>query len=55
MYSIFRILYKPVVSWMFPKMSITSEGLAQAMVKAAFDGSPSQTFENADIRALVQQ
>lgn len=55
MYSIFRILYKPVVSWMFPKMSITSEGLAQAMVKVTFDESASQTFENADIRALVQQ
>jgi uncharacterized protein YbjT (DUF2867 family) len=53
MYSIFRVLYKPLVSWMFPQMSITSERLAQAMVNVAFEGSNSRTFENREIRALV--
>lgn len=53
-YSIFRILYKPFVSWMFPGMSITSEQLAQAMVKVAFEGNESRTFENREIRAVVR-
>lgn len=52
MYSLMRFLYKPLVSWIYPNGSVTSENLAKAMVKAGFEGAGKTILENKDIRKL---
>lgn len=52
-YRLMRALYKPV-SALYPNIGVTSEMLARAMVRAAFDGYPSDTLENREIRRIGQ-
>ena len=57
MYRIARALY-PVLRRLSPNSSVTSRGLARAMVHAGLRGlgdEPCVTLENADIRALLEQ
>jgi uncharacterized protein YbjT (DUF2867 family) len=51
-YKLFRFLYKPLLSWIYPNGSVTSENLAKAMVKVGFEGAPKVVLENKDIREL---
>jgi nucleoside-diphosphate-sugar epimerase len=53
LYSIFRRLYKPVLSKLFPKQSITSVEVAKAMVHAGFGAGDKTIYENEDIKRLL--
>lgn len=50
-YKLMRLLYKPLISKLGKKFSITSEQLADAMVNAGLSGSEKIVFENQDMRA----
>ncbi|MBV9986817.1 MAG: hypothetical protein JO301_04010 [Chitinophagaceae bacterium] len=52
-YRIFRALYKPVLSNLFPWATITSEQLAAAMIQAGFNGGPKMIYENSEIKDLL--
>lgn len=52
LYRVMRLLYKPLIKPFFPGFSITSEGLANAMVKVGFEGGNKLVYENCDIRRL---
>jgi uncharacterized protein YbjT (DUF2867 family) len=51
-YSLMRLLYKPILSWLVPNMGIRSEELSDVMIKVAFVEGQKTIYENADIRAL---
>ena len=53
MYKILRVLYKPILSKIYPNFGITSEQLAQAMVEVGLKGNKNVIFENKDIRTLT--
>ena len=52
LYKVFRLLYKPLLSKIYPNMGISSEDLAQAMIKVGFNGGDKIIYENQDIRQL---
>lgn len=54
-YRIFRALYKPLFSWIYPNIGISSVQLAQAMVDAGFNGHEKQVLENKNIRAMIRK
>ncbi|WP_333601100.1 NAD(P)H-binding protein [Flavobacterium sp.] len=51
-YKIMRWLYKPLVSWLFPFASVTSEQLAGVMVEVGLHGGHKEIYENTDIRKI---
>ncbi len=53
LYRIFRKLYKPVLSKLFPGASITSDQVARAMVNAGFGAGDKTIYENLDIKKLL--
>lgn len=53
LYSIFRILYKPILSKVYPNIGVSSEHLAKAMVKIGFLGGNQVVYENSDIRDIA--
>ncbi len=52
LYSIFRILYKPILSKIYPNVGLSSEQLAKAMIHIGFNGGDSIVYENKDIKQL---
>lgn len=52
-YRISRILYKPVLSKIYPNIGLTSIQLASAMIKAGFEGGDKIIYENRDIKQLL--
>ena len=53
LYSVFRFLYKPVLSKIYPNIGIRSDKLARAMIHIGFNGGDKIIYENRDIRELV--
>ncbi len=51
-YRITRILYKPLLSKVYPNIGLSSQELADAMVKRAFTVADKQIYENKEIKAL---
>lgn len=54
LYAIIRPLV-PLIRWMFPETTTTTERLGQAMLKAAKQGAPKAILETRDINALVPE
>ncbi len=54
-YRLMRWIYKPVVSWMFPQFSVTSEQLTSVMVEVGLHGGHKEIYENKDIRKIKIQ
>jgi len=52
MYQLSRLLYKPVLSKLYPNIGLTSEQLAKAMVYIGFNGGDKMIYENREIRQL---
>lgn len=52
-YRLFRKLYKPLLSRIYPNIGITSLELAEAMVHTGLYGGTLLTYENRDIRKLA--
>jgi len=53
-YLLSRILYKPLLSKLYPNIGLSSVQLANAMVKLGLDGATQQVYENKEIRQVVQ-
>ncbi len=53
LYKVFRALYKPFLSKVYPNIGLSSEELAQVMIKAGFEGGSKIIYENKEIRNLV--
>jgi nucleoside-diphosphate-sugar epimerase len=51
-YKVFRALWKPVLSKLFPFMGLTSEQLAKAMVNIGFNGGNKIIYENNEIKKI---
>ena len=51
-YRLMRLLYKPLISKLGNKFSVTSEQLAKAMVKVGLFGADKTIFENQDIAKI---
>lgn len=49
-YAMTKMLYKPILSKVYPNIGITSERLAEVMVDASLMGRGNVIFENKDIR-----
>lgn len=49
-YKLTRILYKPILSKIYPNIGVTSERLAEIMVAVGIKGAEKNIFENKDIR-----
>ena len=54
-YRFMRMLYKPILSKLGPKLSITSEQLATVMVGVGLQGGQEVIYENSDIRERLDQ
>lgn len=54
-YVIFRVLWKPMFSWLAPNAGLTSVQLAKAMVKVGMDGGACGIYENRDIRSVAEE
>ncbi|MBI2282393.1 MAG: NAD-dependent epimerase/dehydratase family protein [Bacteroidetes bacterium] len=54
-YRISRILYKPVLSKLYPNIGLTSIQLANAMIKAGFEGGDKIIYENKNIKQLLAE
>lgn len=52
-YRVFRILYKPLLSKLYPNIGLSSLQLATAMVKLGFEGATQQVYENREIRQIA--
>jgi hypothetical protein len=53
LYRIFRSLYKPFLSKIYPNIGLTSEQLATAMVNIGFNGGDKIIYENREIKQLA--
>jgi nucleoside-diphosphate-sugar epimerase len=53
LYRIFRVLYKPFLSKIYPNIGLTSEQLATAMVNIGFNGGDKIIYENREIKQLA--
>ena len=53
LYRIFRVLYKPFLSKIYPNIGLTSEELAKAMVHIGFEGGEQVIYENRDIKRFA--
>ena len=53
LYKIFRFIYKPFLSKVYPNIGLSSEELAQAMIKVGFEGGNQVIYENKEIKNLV--
>lgn len=51
-YRIMRLLYKPILSRIYPNIGIASDALAETMVHVGLYGSGQTILENKDIRSL---
>ncbi len=51
-YKIFRALWKPILSKLFPGLGLTSEQLAKAIVNIGFNGGDKTIYENNEIKRL---
>ena len=49
-YKLMRLLYKPILSKIYPNIGISSEDLAEAMVEIGLIGGKKIIYENKDIR-----
>ncbi len=54
-YRVFRILWKPLLSWMTPGMGLTSHQLAQAMVKVGLGQEAPEILSNNAIKRLAKK
>ena len=54
LYKVMRVIYKPIISTIYPNGGITSVELAGVMTNAGLEGSERLIFENRDIRALIE-
>ncbi|MGL2966008.1 NAD(P)H-binding protein [Flavobacterium sp. XGLA_31] len=54
-YKLMRLLYKPIIRWLFPGASVTSEQLASVMVEVGLHGGHKEIYENNDIRKIQIQ
>jgi len=52
-YRLSRLLYKPILSKIYPNMGLTSLQLANAMVKLGWQGVSQQVYENKEIRQVA--
>jgi nucleoside-diphosphate-sugar epimerase len=52
MYSFLRLLYKPILSKVYPNIGITSSKLARVMYNVGKKGADQAVFENKDIRTF---
>ncbi|MBI2273906.1 MAG: NAD-dependent epimerase/dehydratase family protein [Bacteroidetes bacterium] len=52
-YRLSRLLYKPVLSKIYPNIGLTSLQLANAMVKLGWQGASQQVYENKEIRQVA--
>jgi nucleoside-diphosphate-sugar epimerase len=53
LYRLMRVLYKPLLSKVFPNNVITSEKVANTMVAVGLNGASNVIFENKDIRRFL--
>lgn len=53
LYSIFRVLYKPLLSKIYPNVGLSSEQLAKAMINIGFNGGDSMIYENKQIKQFA--
>ena len=53
MYRIMRALYKPFLSRVYPNIGLSSEQLANAMVRIGFNGGDKIIYENREIKAVA--
>lgn len=53
MYRIMRVLYKPILSKIYPNGGISSEELANVMTEVGIHGGDKIIYENKDIRELI--
>ncbi|MES2005954.1 MAG: epimerase [Bacteroidota bacterium] len=53
MYRVMRILYKPLISKIYPNIGLSSEQLANAMVHIGFNGGDKIIYENKQIKAVA--
>lgn len=51
-YKVFRVLYKPVLSRVYPNIGLSSGELARAMTTIGFNGGEKVFYENRDIREI---
>ena len=49
-YRLMRLLYKPLIRWLFPFAAVTSEQLTDVMVDVGLNGGTLEVYENNDIR-----
>jgi len=49
-YKLIRVIYKPILSKIFPNAGVTSETLAKVMVEVGMNNANKVIFENRDIR-----
>lgn len=54
LYKVMRVIYKPLISTIYPNGGITSVELAGVMTNVGLEGSDRLIFENKDIRALIE-
>lgn len=52
-YRLSRLLYKPILSKIYPNIGLTSLQLANAMVKLGWQGASQQVYENKEIRQVA--
>jgi nucleoside-diphosphate-sugar epimerase len=55
MYQLMRVLYKPLLSWIYPNIGLPSTHLAAVMADVGMNGSDKTIFENKDIRKYVMK
>jgi uncharacterized protein YbjT (DUF2867 family) len=53
-YRVFRILWKPLLSWMTPGMGLTSHQLAHALVKVGMGQEASEIVDNNGIKRIAK-
>jgi nucleoside-diphosphate-sugar epimerase len=53
MYQLMRVLYKPLLSWVYPNIGLSSTHLAAVMADVGINGSDKTIYENRDIRKYV--
>ena len=54
LYRIFRVLYKPFLSKIYPNIGLTSVALADAMLQVAFNGGKQTIYENREIKQIIK-
>lgn len=53
-YRLFRVLYKPFLSKIYPNIGLTSVELANSMIYVAFHDGKQTIYENRDIKQIVK-